>query len=82
MVIDKELRKKSRAFRNRIDLMNRIPTQESIQIFFELCNFNLNNYISIEKKRNPNKSTKDIIIKMYEMHKKLKGRKRIHGNKI
>ena len=72
---NKNFRKIARDFKGRIELMNRIPVEASISLFFELCNFNLNNYIKIEKERYPNKSIKDIIIKMYEVNNKIKRRK-------
>ena len=80
MVLDKDFRKTSRNFRARIDLMNKLSPEESLHIFFQLCNFNLNNYYFIEKKRFPNKSKKAIFLEMHEMHEKLKGTKRIHDN--
>ncbi|KKN58059.1 hypothetical protein LCGC14_0555750 [marine sediment metagenome] len=67
---DKNFRKIARDFKGRIELMNRIPAEASISLFFELCNFNLNNYIKIEKERYPDKSIKDIIIKMYKINNK------------
>lgn len=60
-------RVKSRDFKGRIELMNKIPIETSISLFFELCNFNLNNYIKTEKKRYPNKSLKEIVIKMHKL---------------
>ncbi|TKJ21806.1 MAG: hypothetical protein CEE43_08945 [Promethearchaeota archaeon Loki_b32] len=77
MTIDsnKNFRKIARNFKGRIELMKKIPTEASISLFFELCNFNLNNYINIEKERYPNKSIKDIIIKMFKINEKMKRRK-------
>ena len=72
---EKNFRKKARDFKRRIELMKKIPAEASISLFFELCNFNLNNYIKIEKERYPNKSIKDIIINMYKVNNKIKRRK-------
>ena len=63
--LDKDFRKKARNFKGRIDLMKKIPINNSISIFFELCNFNINNYLNIEKERFPNKLFKEIV---FEMH--------------
>jgi len=57
---NKNFRKIARDFKGRMELMKKIPTDALISLFFELCNFNLNNYIKIEKERYPNKSIKDI----------------------
>ena len=72
---NKNFRKIARDFKGRIELMNKIPVEASISLFFELCNFNLNNYIKVEKERYPNKSIKDIIINMYKINNKIKRRK-------
>ncbi len=72
---NKNFRKIARNFKGRIELMNKIPVEASISLFFELCNFNLNNYIKVEKERYPNKSIKDIIINMYKINNKIKRRK-------
>ncbi|MCK4779603.1 MAG: hypothetical protein KAT57_05420 [Candidatus Lokiarchaeota archaeon] len=71
---NKNFRKIARDFKGRIELMKKIPIETSISLFFELCNFNLNNYIKTEKERYPNKSIKDIVIKMYKINKKIKQR--------
>jgi len=78
--LNKKYRKITRDFKGRIELMKRIPIETSISLFFELCNFNLNNYIKTEKERYPNKSIKDIVIKMYKINKKIETI--YYGNKI
>lgn len=70
--LNKKYRKTARDFKGRIELIKKIPPEVSISLFFELCNFNLNNYIKTEKERYPNKSIKEIIIEMYKIKKKLK----------
>jgi len=70
--LNKNYRKKTRDFKGRIELMKKIPKETSISLFFELCNFNLNNYIKTEKERYPNKSIKDIITKTFKINKKIK----------
>ena len=68
-----EERKTARDFKGRIELMKKIPNETSISLFFELCNFNLNNYIKTEKERYPNKSVKEIIIEKIKINKKING---------
>ncbi len=65
-------RKLARDFKGRIELMKKIPIETSISLFFELCNFNLNNYIKTEKQRYPSKSIKEIMMSMYKFNKKIK----------
>lgn len=74
----KEYRKLSRDFKKRIELMKKTSKEEAIQVFFEMCDFGLENYISVEKKRFPDKSIKQIII---EMHDKREKRRRRNRNK-
>ncbi|NVM38562.1 MAG: hypothetical protein HWN81_23430 [Candidatus Lokiarchaeota archaeon] len=62
-------RKIARDFKGRVELTKKLPIETSISLFFELCNFNLNNYIKTEIERYPNKSMKDIIINMYKINK-------------
>lgn len=69
---NKNFRKIARDFKGRIELMKKIPIEISISLFFELCNFNLNNYIKTEKKRFPNKTIKDIIMEKHKIEKKIK----------
>jgi tryptophanase len=68
--LNNNFRKIARDFKGRIELMKKIPLKTSTSLFFELCNFNLNNYIKIEKERYPDKTINDIIIKMYKIKNK------------
>ena len=72
---DKKYRKIQRNFKEKIDLMNKLPQDVSIRIFFEMCDFFLNNYIKTEKERFPNKTIREILINMYKTHEKMSGRK-------
>jgi hypothetical protein len=54
-MIDKDYRKRVRNFKGRIELMNKIPKEKSLQLFFELCDIFIKNYIKTEKERFPNK---------------------------
>lgn len=69
-------RKVSRDFKGRIELMKRTPIENLEKIFLELCELGLQEYLSTEKQRFPNKSRKEIIIKMYKIHDKLRGRRK------
>ncbi|MGV9202663.1 MAG: hypothetical protein ACOC44_01415 [Promethearchaeia archaeon] len=44
------------------------------KMFVELYDFGVNSYLKTEKKRFPEKSTKEIIIDMYKLSDKLKSR--------
>jgi len=68
--LNKNFRKLARDFKGRIELMKKIPVETSISLFFELCNFNINNYLKIEKERYPSKSIKDIVINMHKINEK------------
>ncbi len=71
---DKNYRKIVRNFKGRVDLMKKTPQDVSIKIFFEMCDFFINNYIKIEKERFPDKSIREIIINMYKNREKISGR--------
>jgi len=73
---EKNFRKISRNFKEKIELMKRTPTKKSVKIFFELCNFGIKNYIETEMKRFPNKELKEIIIEMNEFNEKMKLRRK------
>ena len=73
--INKNYRKISRDFKGRIELMNKIPRDVSIKLFFEMCDFFLNRYIEVEKERFPKKDVRNILIDMYKNHEKISGRK-------
>lgn len=73
---DRKYRKISRNFKGRIALMNKIPEEDSIKLFFELCDFCFHNYIRVERERYPNKSIKEIIINMNKSHEKVNGRRK------
>ena len=71
-----EYRKLSRDFKTKIELMKKTSNEEAMRVFFEMCDFGLENYISIEKARFPDKSIKQIIIEMNDKHEKHKRRER------
>ena len=47
---NRNYRKLSRDFKNKIKLIKRIPLEDNINLFFEICDLNLRNYIDTEKK--------------------------------
>jgi len=81
-ITDKNYRKTMRNFKGRMEFMNKTPTRDRVNIFFELCDFGINNYIKTEKERYPDKSIKEIILEMHKFHDKmrLKGRKKDGSN--
>ena len=72
---ERNYRKIVRNFKDRIALMNKIPQEVSIKLFFEMCDFFINNYIKTEKERFPNKPIREIVLDMYKKREKLSGRK-------
>ena len=74
---DKNYRKTVRNFKGRMEFMNKTPPEDAVKIFFEICDLGINNYIRIEKERFPNKSIKEIVLEMHNIHEKTKtiGRK-------
>lgn len=70
-----EYRKISRDFKGKIKLTERTPLRKLEKLFIEMYDFGLMNYLKIEKERHPLKSRKEIIIEMYKLREKLKGRK-------
>jgi len=73
---NRNYRKLSRGFKNKIKLIDRVPIEDTINLFFEICDLNLNNYIDIEQKRFPEKSIKKIIIEMHRKRINLKRRRK------
>ena len=71
-----EARKIVRDFKGRIDLMKRTSLEKVESLFLELFDLGLNDFIQKEKERYPNKTHKEIIIKMYQFHDRLRGRKK------
>jgi hypothetical protein len=73
---NRNYRKLSRNFKNKIMLIKRIPLEDNINLFFEICDLNLRNYIDTEKKRFPEKSIKKIIIEMHQKRDNLMRRRK------
>ena len=69
-------RKITRDFKGRIELMKKTELKKIESIFLEIFELGLQDYIQKEKKRYPDKSHKEIIIDMYQLHDKLRGRRK------
>ncbi len=72
---DKKYRKNARDFKGRIEYMKNTPLEKLENLFLELYEINLQDYLRMEKIRNLNLSRKQLIVNMYEFHDKLRGRK-------
>ncbi len=71
---DKTYRKISRDFRGKVELMRKIPLKDLEQMFSEYYDECIENYLRCEKKKHPNMTDKEILIGMYELSEKLKGK--------
>jgi len=71
----KNYRKKVRNFKGRVDLMTKTPLKDLEKMFIEVYDFGIQDYIKYEKEMQPDKSDKEIIINMYKIREKIKGRK-------
>ncbi len=71
-----KLRKIARDFKTRIYFMKRTPLEIIESIFLEKYQLGLIDYLRVEQERFPEKSRKDIIIDMYKLHDRIRGRKK------
>ena len=71
-----KLRKIARDFKTRIDFMKRTPLEVVESIFLEKYQLGLIDYLRVEKERFPDKSRKEIIIDMYKLHDRIRGKKK------
>lgn len=72
---NKNYRKLARNFKGRVELTKKTPLKDLEKLFIEMYDYGLENYIKTEMKNHPKMSQKEIILGMYELHKKMKGRK-------
>lgn len=70
--VDRSYRKRSRDFKNMVELTKKTPLKDLERMFIELYDYSFQKYIETETRRHPDKSTKQIIIELYELRKKLK----------
>ncbi|HEY0090310.1 MAG TPA: hypothetical protein VGB37_15785 [Candidatus Lokiarchaeia archaeon] len=73
---NRKFRKISRDFKGKLELMKRTPLEDLEEIFLEMYELGLKDYIRVEKKRYPNKTRKEIILDMYKLHDKIKNSSR------
>lgn len=69
---NRDFRKIARDFKGRIERMKHTPIENLEAMFLELYNFGIEEYIRTEKKKDPKKKRKAIILDMYKLHDKLK----------
>ncbi|MBY9007384.1 MAG: hypothetical protein KGD63_11570 [Candidatus Lokiarchaeota archaeon] len=72
---DKIYRKNARDFKGRIQHMKNTKLENLENLFLELYEINLNDYIEMEENRNPSITRKQIIVNMYKFHDKIRGKK-------
>jgi len=74
---DRNFRKTARDFKGRVERMKHTPIQVLETMFLELYNFGLGEFIKVERERHPEKTRREIILDMYNLHDRLKnlGRK-------
>lgn len=73
---DKNYRKIVRNFKARVKLMEKTPLKDLEKMFIEMYDYGIQDYIRTEKLMYPDKNTKEIVIEMYKLREKLKGRKK------
>lgn len=73
---DKNYRKIVRNFKARVKLMEKTPLKDLEKMFIEMYDYGIQDYIRTEKLMYPEKNTKEIVIEMYKLREKLKGRKK------
>jgi len=71
-----QYRKLVRNFKGRVELTKKTPLKDLENMLIEIYDYGIKDYIRIEKKMHPNKSRKEILIEMYKLREKLKGRKK------
>jgi hypothetical protein len=72
----KENRKIARDFLGKVKMAEKTPLKVLERMFIEIYDEAIRTYIINEKKKNPHKSQKEILIEMYKLSERLKGRKR------
>lgn len=70
---EKKYRRAHWGFKGRIKLMKETSLKELEEMFLEMHEMALQQYLDSEKKRFPDKTRKEIIVEMYKLHDKLRG---------
>jgi len=71
-----QYRKLVRNFKGRVELTQKTPLKDLENMLIEIYDYGINDYIRTEREMHPNKSRKEILIEMYKLREKLKGRKK------
>lgn len=74
---EKEHRKFSRDFKGKVELTKKTPLSDLEEMFSEYYDESIELYLRIEKEKHPNTSEKEILIGMYKLSEKLKGKMHI-----
>jgi hypothetical protein len=73
--IIKNQRKLARNFKIRVEMTENTPLNILEEMLIEMFDEGVNQYLKKEKKKNPEKSQKQILIEMYRLRERLKGRR-------
>ena len=76
-IIETSLRKFHRDFKGKVSMMKNTPLDVLEQMFRECYDESIELFIRTEKEKDPTASEKEILIKLYSISEKLKGRKYI-----
>ena len=80
---DRKFRKTARDFKGHVERMKNTPIQVLENMFLELYNFGLEEFIKVEKEKHPDKTRREIILDMYKLHDKLKNLSRkVHAKQL
>jgi len=71
-----QYRKLVRNFKGRVELTKKTPLKDLENMLIEIYDYGIKDYIRTEREMHPNKSRKIILIEMYKLREKLKGRKK------
>lgn len=71
-----QYRKLVRNFKGRVELTKKTPLKDLENMLIEIYDYGIKDYIRTEREMHPNKSRKEILIEMYKLREKLKGRKK------
>ena len=73
----KQFRKISRDFKGKVELMKKTPLIDLENMFSEYYDEGIATFIRIEKSEHPDMTEKEILVKMYKLSEKLKGKMHI-----
>ncbi|MHA1147463.1 MAG: hypothetical protein ACTSR8_04395 [Promethearchaeota archaeon] len=73
----KQYRKISRDFKEKVELMKKTPLIDLEKMFSYYYDEGLSTYLRVEMERHPDMTEKEILIEMYKLSEKLKGKMHI-----